>query len=324
MNLSKHQRAFILTSLIFLSSLSLTFSASNIVAKVAGQSITKSDVDYEMSLQASADDTVGLDSLSAEKKILDNIINKKILILEANAEKIEPPSTVIDEQIQNRMMVFGGDPAKFKQALKKEGMNEKQLRQQLEDEYRVTGLLQRNVYSYLTPITLKDAQKYYQEHPDKYSTPDTVRIRHIFIALNQNTTADAKAAKLKKAEEALAKIKSGEDFAQVAHDYSESPTASNGGDIGRPIRKGELNTFPEVEKVAFSLDSGQVSDIIRSNYGFHIIKVENKILGHLKPFELVKSEVLDEMTKQRAKDRYNQWFQQVKSKYKIEIFPENL
>jgi peptidyl-prolyl cis-trans isomerase D len=84
-----------------------------------------------------------------------------------------------------------------------------------------------------------------------------------------------------------------------------------------------LYNLPEVEKVAFSLDSGKTSDLISTKYGYYIIQIIDKESGHQRSLEQVKTEILEVLKKEAAERRYNEWFDGIKSKYPIEIHPEN-
>ena len=312
----------ILLILTYSGGMTLVYSAGNIVAKVGGETITKSELLFEMSLPTSVVDTIRLDPITAKQTILNNMIDKKILSLEAAAQKINVDPKVVEEYYQNEVLGAGGDE-KFKKRLKLQGINDKQFRQQLADLIRVRTLLQTNVYLFLKPITFAEAQTYYDTHRSEFTIGDQVWFRYIYISISQESTTEGKVRKLMKAQQALEKIKNGEDFAIVAQDFSESDRASFGGDVGQFIHRGELPNLPEVEQMAFSLDSGKFSNIIQTLYGYYIVKVEQKENGQLRNFEKVKLDILEKLNKKQAEDRYNEWFTKIKAKYPAEIFPEN-
>jgi len=150
-----------------------------------------------------------------------------------------------------------------------------------------------------TAVTDRDLQAYYDQHREEYRVPEQVKVAHILIKTplpapggkeDEKAVADARA----KAEGVLKEVKAGGDFAKLAEKYSEDTTAKNGGELGW-IGRGR--TVPEFEKAAFSMEKGQTSDLVKSSYGFHIIRVEDKQQAHLKTLAEVKSEI-EEKVKQ--------------------------
>lgn len=304
----------------------IALSQANILARVNGENITREQLHSEMLSPVFADLTIGLNPSEAKLKILNNIIDKRILLLEADAQRIQPNPNIVEEYFRKQRLQFGSEE-QFRRELHRRNLSEKQYRQVLLDELRVTELLYRNVYfqlDKLQPITMEEAQKYYLNNRSEFSTPDRIRLRHIFILVPPNADENIKNQKLLRIQEALHKIKQGINFAQVATDYSETDRAEYGGDLGRFIQPGELSSFPEIEKIAFSLGRGQHSDIIETEFGYHIIYIEEKKEGHLLPFESVRAEILNILTKQRVQTLYNDWFNQVKAKYPVEIYYNNL
>jgi peptidyl-prolyl cis-trans isomerase D len=152
-------------------------------------------------------------------------------------------------------------------------------------------------------VTDQDLQAYYDQHRDEYRVPEQVKVSHILIKTplpapggkeDEKAVADARA----KAEGVLKELKAGGDFAKLAEKYSDDPgSAKSGGELGW-IGRGR--TVPEFEKAAFSLAKGQTSDLVKSSYGFHIIRVEDKHDAHLKTLAEVKSEVEEKVKQQKT------------------------
>jgi parvulin-like peptidyl-prolyl isomerase len=301
-----------------------SFCASNIVAKIGTMTITKAELDSELSLTSVADDTVGLTPLQAKKKILQFLVEQKILLAEATRLKIDIPKDTLENMYSQEIEVVGG-AEKFQREMKRRGMNDKQIRQQISDEYKIQQLIYQNVDLILKikPLTMEDLRSYYTLHLNDYRVGDSVRMRHIFFSAPDSMTAEQKAAKYIKAKEALEKIKKGDEFVLVAKDYSET-RGDYGGDVGQPVHMGELKSFPQIEKIAFSLSSGEHSDIIESSSGYHIIKIENRVYGHQQNFDEVLAKVAENTQKERAKKIYTDWLNQLKLRYTIEIYEENL
>ena len=152
-------------------------------------------------------------------------------------------------------------------------------------------------------VSHEELQAYYDQHRDQYRTPEQVKVSHILIKTplpgpdgkvdeKGVTTAQNRAADL------LKQLKSGGKFEDLAKKYSEDPgSAKEGGSLGW-IGKGR--TVPEFEKAAFSLPKGQISDLVKSSYGFHIIRVDDKQEAHLKTLDEVKAEIEPILKQQKA------------------------
>ncbi len=154
-----------------------------------------------------------------------------------------------------------------------------------------------------TTVTDQDLQSYYDQHREEFRVPEQVKVAHILIKTplpapgqkeDEKAVADARA----KAEDVLKQVKADGDFAKLAEKYSDDPgSAKSGGELGW-IGRGR--TVPEFEKAAFSLPKGQTSDLVKSSYGFHIIRVEDKQEAHLKTLAEVKSEIEEKVKREKA------------------------
>jgi len=146
-----------------------------------------------------------------------------------------------------------------------------------------------------------DLRRSYGQNQEKYRVPDRVKIRQILLK-NQGKSGSDDAQVKAKAEGLLKQIKSGADFAQLAKDNSEDPSsAANGGAMPDWLTHGQFGS-PDFDKAAFSLKPGQTSDLVKVDYGYHIIQVLEKEDGRLKPFEEVKGELASQYKKERASD----------------------
>ncbi len=169
-------------------------------------------------------------------------------------------------------------------------------------------------------VTPSDLQAYYRDNQDRYRVPEQVQVRHILIKTplpgpDGKTDANAVKAAKAKADDVLAKIKAGGDFAELAKKNSDDPgSAEKGGELGW-INRGQ--TVPEFEKTAFSLKKGETSGLVQSSYGFHIIQLEDRHDAHVKTVEEVKLEIEPIIRQQKAarmaEDMANSLLSQAKS-----------
>ncbi|MHB1857543.1 MAG: peptidyl-prolyl cis-trans isomerase [Acidobacteriaceae bacterium] len=141
-----------------------------------------------------------------------------------------------------------------------------------------------------------DIQRYYNEHQQQFSVPEEVRVRHILIAVPQKADAKTVAAAQAKAEDILKQLKNGANFADLAKKYSDDPgSKTQGGELGF-IQHGA--TVPAFDQTAFSLQPGQLSGVIRTQFGFHILQVEQKQPAHVKTVDEVHDLIMANLMQQ--------------------------
>jgi len=147
-------------------------------------------------------------------------------------------------------------------------------------------------------ISDAEVQAYYNQHQDQYQVKEQVKVRHILIAVPQGADAKTDQAGKAKADDLLKQIKSGGNFADLASKSSDDPgSKAAGGELGWLDRG---RTVPEFDKVAFTLNPGQTSDVIKTQFGYHILQVEEKKTAHLRPLSEVKAEIAPVLEQQRV------------------------
>src|SRR6202522_804418 len=171
------------------------------------------------------------------------------------------------------------------------------------------ALNQTDVPNGAPPVTNEQVQQYYQAHQKDFQVPEEVKVRHILIKVDKDADAKTDAAAKQKAEDLLKQIKGGADFAALAKANSEDPgSKEQGGELGM-IQRGV--TVPPFEKAAFALQPGQISDVVKTDFGYHIIKVEEKETAHLKPLDEVKAQIVATLTRQQEADQEASYAQQL-------------
>jgi len=171
------------------------------------------------------------------------------------------------------------------------------------------ALNQNDVPGGAPPVSDQQVQQYYQAHQKDFQVPEEVKVRHILIKVPTGADAKTDAAAKQKAEDLLKQIKGGADFAALAKANSDDPgSKEQGGELGM-IQRGV--TVPAFEKAAFDLQPGQISDVIKTQFGYHILKVEEKQTAHLKPLDEVKAQILATLTRQQEADQQASYAQQL-------------
>jgi parvulin-like peptidyl-prolyl isomerase len=177
-----------------------------------------------------------------------------------------------------------------------------------------TRLMRREIKSKVM-ISDQEIGEYYNRHRDEYEGKEAVRIKQILLLIPKNADEETKAGIRNEAQQILNRAASGEPFDLLAMKYSQGPEAQQGGDIGF-IEKGVI--IPEVEKAAFSLPLEQISNVIESSLGFHIIKVIDKRGAGLKKIESVREEIKTKLEDEKLEKKYDEWISAVRKKSFIE------
>ena len=293
------------------------------VATVNGETITLGNYEKLLALnKLSMESYYGSDIWSKEVEdgktykdilkdmVLQTMISSEVVYQQAKKDKILPTDEQVQEQIDSFNEQVKNDK-EYQNKLKKMGIDEEFLKYQFSRDLANNNLKAK--FTDDTKISESEMKKYYEENKDDFYT-DTVTASHILLKTiddNGNELSDEKKKEAKKkAEEALKKVKSGEDFAQVAKEYSEDSTASNGGELGT-FGRGQM--VSEFENAAFSMKPGEISDIIKTQYGYHIIKVTERV-DEQKSYDDVKDEIKSTL----ASQEYSKYIEKIEKNTKIE------
>jgi len=206
---------------------------------------------------------------------------------------------------------------------RKEGLDKKddikeQLRYMNNDFLAKAYVLQ----SIVEKVTLPDnaVENYYEGHKDQFVVPEQIRARHILIKVPFGASGDAKTKAKNKAEQILEWLKKGEKFETLAEHYSEdADSAKRGGDLGY-LSKGRMSK--SFEEAAFSLQPGQISGIVETDLGYHIIKVEDHKAAATKTLAEVKDSITKQLTAELVKARVDEFTQKAEKEAGLEINTE--
>ena len=190
----------------------------------------------------------------------------------------------------------------------------------------VNDFLAREYISYkvdkMINITDRDIQEYYKAHKDEYTVPEKVRARHILIRVPKDAPDAQKEEARKRAEELLQRLRAGENFEKLAKEYSEDPgTKDRGGDLGYFSRGRMVKPF---EDTAFSLEPGQISDVVETRYGFHIIKVEDKKPAEVLPLERVRERIRKKLHEDFRKAKVKELIDRAMEEAGVEIYYDRI
>ena len=202
----------------------------------------------------------------------------------------------------------------FLKKTESEGRSLETVKNEVRGQMMRTRLMRREIKSKVM-ISDQEIGEYYNRHRDEYEGKEAVRIKQILLLIPKNADEETKAGIRNEAQQILNRAASGEPFDLLAMKYSQGPEAQQGGDIGF-IEKGVI--IPEVEKAAFSLPLEQISNVIESSLGFHIIKVIDKKGAGLKQLEMVREEIKTKLEDEKLEKKYDEWISAVRKKSFIE------
>jgi len=245
----------------------------------------------------------------------DAIVADRLIEVEAKAQSIEIAEAQIDAAIDDIKKRNKFDDAMLKQALAEQGLDMATFRENLRKNFLGYAVLSQKVRSRVK-VTEDDVMNYYQTHPQEFAAEEKVKVRHIFLSVPAGATPEQIAAIHASGEKVLARLAGGEDFAAVAKAVSQGPSAAEGGDLGW-LRRGSVQI--ELERVAFSLQPGKWSDLVRTRSGFHILKVEERQAGEVPAFSEVKDRIRDKLGDAQSEVYRKQYLEELKRDATIEI-----
>ncbi len=303
--------------------------------KLIDQSIGQSPFGKMGDLKGNKD---GFLYLMMEQNVINQLIIKELLNQEAEERGIKVSNKEVDEALRKTMDQMGGKN-RLMETLKMNGISVKEFKKDLYTQVKMQKLAD-SVGK--IEITDKDCEKYYKEHPDKFKNPELVRASHILISANayqiqQDITLNGKLEmpleELKTKVEAKMDVKKAEaeklakelkadktKFAQYAKKYSDDPgSAEKGGDLGFFPKDAMV---PEFSKVAFESKPDTVSDVVKTQFGYHIIYVQDRRAAGVTPFEKAKSGIKDYLKMEKQIKALDDLTAAAKKKAKIEYMEE--
>jgi len=246
-----------------------------------------------------------------KEKILDQMIDEKVLIHEAKRKKIDVTRKEIQDGIEEIKKRFATEE-EYNQELAKQGLSEEKFKEQVKEQLMVIKLIDQEVKAKVVSPTDSDIGDFYKQHESEMVEPEQVRVRHILIKVDEKTD---KTAALKRIREILNEAKTGKtSFAELAKKYSEDPSAVRGGDIGFFVKGQMVRKF---EDAAFALNVGQISDVVETEYGYHIIQCIEKKAAEKKSLEEIRDYLRNFIFQKRMEEYYENWLRRLRDKASI-------
>ena len=290
------------------------------IATVNGQKILNSAVESELSkamerMQSYPEQVRNQYAAQLKNRIIDNLVIENLLDGAVKAKDIKVTKEQVKEEIDKAAQSQGLSPEDFQDMLK--SMNrtieevEKVISRQIGYRELFEGLFEGKI-----EVTDEQAQEYYNENKAEFEAEEEVRASHILLKFPEGVTDEQKAELKKEAEALLAKVKAGEDFAELAKEHSACGSAKDGGDLNFFSRK---RMVPEFSEAAFSLEKGEIYDtVVETQFGYHIIKTTDKKEAKTETFEDAKEAILAKLKGTKQNEIVEEYISKIKSEATIE------
>ena len=307
-----------------------------VVAKIGDDKITKADILVEFKpVIAMMKESGQLDSVPADvwksevKERLEDLIATKLLLKLAEADGYKPDPAKAEEEFKKLTAQL--PPEQLAETLAKQGMTQEAIKARIAMGLVIQQWIEEKVAPNIK-VSDEDAEKFYRENQERFKKPETIRASHILVKIDEidpekakgmtdeqkgKASDELKQQALKKAQDILAKLKQGEDFAKLATENSACPSKEKGGDLGT-FEKGKM--AEEFDKAAFSLKPGELSDVVETELGYHIIRTAEKKESEFMPLQDVKGFLVEGLKNQKTSEIIQDRIETEKKNKKVEIF----
>ena len=272
-------------------------SDTSIVATVGGDPITLAEFQERFARSGIKPDREAEHEVKVE--FLNRLIERKMLLREAQRKRIKIRVDEIKKRVEALRADYGKD---VRAMIASQGVDFEKWQADLWEDIMIERLIRREINRHTT-VALSEVLRYYQENPQEFEKPEQVRVRQIVVA----TEEDAK--------KVVELLQNGADFAALAHEKSTAPEAEKGGDLGY-FAMGEM---PAEFNVVFGLPRGGTSGIVKSPYGFHLFKLEEKRKAGRVSFDEVSEEIKEKLRRAKEDQRYKLWLTELRTRTKFVV-----
>lgn len=286
-----------------------------VVAIVNDEPITQSELDVTM--RPIYEDYKGqysgqalMEALTeARRKLLNQMIEDKLVYQEAKNQKIEPEIGQVEKQIEDLKNKFKGEND-LEDALAKEGMSLSVMRERMERQSVIQQLHEMEVRAKVV-VSPREVQEYYEEHSNEFSSDGSIQVRSMTVKKSEEAREKGLTDEIAKAkiENLRKRVLAGQEFALLAQESSEDTSAKNGG-LSEWIKPGDM--IAEIDRVIFSLKKGEMSEIIETPMGYHLFRVEEIREKYKKSFNEAREEIYARLFREKSIKRFQDWMKELK------------
>lgn len=279
-----------------------------VVARVNAAEILQGDLDFIITtfvlpqLQAQGQEITAEQRTMLEQRILDQLVLQRLIAQEAVRLNIKADTDAVQEQV-TAVQESIPDVAVDK------------LTKLFTDDMAAQQVVQQEVVAKIT-VSDEEAQDFYDKNPEIFTEDEQVQASHILVKVNADATQADKDAARKKIDDVLAQAKAGTDFAELAKTNSDDSSKDQGGDLGFFSRGMMVQPF---EDVAFALKEGEISEVVETQFGYHIIKSTGHKAASQTPFAEIKDQLKQSMIQEKTNAEINTWLTVLRENATIEM-----
>jgi len=276
---------------------------STVLATVNGTDITVGEFNKEMEVMMNRmqgrvpPERLGQMRMQMRDQLLDNLITRQVLLDQVKADKIEVSTAEFDEAV-GELTANLPDGVTLNDMLAQTETSEDEFKKTLTSELAIRKLIEAQTGE-PAEATDEEIETFYKENQDQFERPETVTASHILIGTEATDSDEAKAAKRKELEDIKKQLDEGGDFAALAGEHSTCPSKAQGGNLGS-FPKGRM--VPEFEEAAFSQEVGKVGDIVETQFGYHLIMVDERNDAGVTPLDEIKEQLSKYLASQKQQE----------------------
>lgn len=290
-------------------------TAGEVVARVNGKEIHRNELERSKKILMAGQPGVPPYLLKElEKQALDQLVGAELMYQAGLGLQIKDLDQMADAKLVQIKSGFK-DQQVYEKELANIGMTEQMLREYSRRDLVIANLVNTKLAADLK-VTDREIEKFYADNPERFEQKEQVRASHILIGCDSKGTAEEKKAALDKAERLLKEVKGGADFAKLARENSTCPSATNGGDLGY-FSRGKM--VPPFEEAAFALKSGEVSDVVETGFGFHLVKQTDRIKAEKVSLATAREKIAAYLKSQKTGEVVASFIGRAKQDAKIEL-----
>jgi peptidyl-prolyl cis-trans isomerase C len=287
-----------------------------VVARVNGEEIPRADFERAVRvLEARAGGPIPPDRRDGIlRNVLDQLITYRVLSQEAKRRNLQATDDEVQGRLAQLRQQFPSEQA-FAAALKERGLDVKQFTLDAKSDLTVGKLVEAENRT-AALVSEADAKQFYEKNPEQFKRPEMVRASHILARFPENADATGKQKARAKIDGVLKEVRAGGDFAELARKHSEDGSAQAGGDLNFFSKEQMVPSFADA---AFALPTGQISGVVETQFGYHIIKTTDRRPAGTVPFDEVKEQIAGYLRQQRQQEKTDALIERLRAKARIEV-----
>ena len=290
------------------------------VATVNGTIITREQLNNELQqvrqrILQQGQEVSEVQLFTIRTKILENLISRELLYQESRNKGIKIDPQTAEAQLKVLKQRFPNE-AEFKKALSQINLSEETLQIKIERDLAIQEFVNSQIVPQIK-ISNEENRAFYNDHPEYFKQPEQVKASHILIKLDPQSEESQQQQGKKRIEDIQQKLKDGQDFAELAKNFSEGPSRDKGGDLGY-FSRGQM--VPPFEEAAFALKPGEMSGIVQTQFGYHLILVTDRRPEKIINYEEVENKIKQYLKQEKVKQDVELYVKKLRDTAEIKTF----